>query len=79
MPCRSLAHSTRTLEELVEVPWTNGVRTRVGIRTVPRSRTIPRFNVDVLGRTMARAGVEYLHLTALGRLRRARKDSPNAA
>ena len=61
------------------MPWTNGVRTRVDIRTVPRSRTIPRFNVDVLGRTLARAGVEHLHLTALGRLRRARKDSPNAA
>ncbi|WP_338267516.1 DUF488 domain-containing protein [Corallococcus caeni] len=75
----ALGHSTRTLEELVEMLWANGVRTLVDIRTVPRSRTNPRFNVDVLGRTLAQVGVVHLHLPALGGLRRARKDSPNAA
>ncbi|MHA7630514.1 DUF488 domain-containing protein [Corallococcus sp. M7] len=75
----ALGHSTRPIEELVEMLWANGVRTLVDIRTVPRSRTNPQFNVDVLGRTLARVGVEHLHLPALGGLRRARKDSPNAA
>ncbi|WP_208718947.1 DUF488 domain-containing protein [Corallococcus sicarius] len=75
----ALGHSTRTVEELVEMLWANGVRTLVDIRTVPRSRTNPQFNVDVLGKTLERAGVEHLHLAALGGLRRARKDSPNAA
>ncbi|RKH56504.1 DUF488 domain-containing protein [Corallococcus llansteffanensis] len=75
----ALGHSTRTVEELVEMLWANGVRTLVDIRTVPRSRTNPQFNVDVLGKTLMRAGVEHLHLAALGGLRRARKDSPNGA
>ncbi|RKH16781.1 DUF488 domain-containing protein [Corallococcus sp. CA047B] len=75
----ALGHSTRTVEELVGMLWSNGVRTLVDIRTVPRSRHNPQFNVDVLGPLLAQVGVEYLHLAALGGLRHARKDSPNGA
>lgn len=75
----ALGHSTRPVEELVEMLWTHGVRTLVDIRTVPRSRANPQFNADVLGKTLARAGIEHVHLPALGGLRRARKDSPNGA
>src|SRR6185437_8790030 len=47
----------------------------------PRSRTNPQFNVDALPEALATAGIGYVHLSALGRLRHRRKTaipSPNA-
>jgi uncharacterized protein (DUF488 family) len=75
----AVGHSTRTAEELVALLEAHSVRTLVDIRTVPRSRTNPQFNVDVFPRTLARAGLGHAHLARLGGLRRPRKDSPNAA
>jgi uncharacterized protein (DUF488 family) len=51
------------------------------VRSVPRSRTNPQFNADVLSEALAAAGMTYRHLRALGGLRHRRKDampSPNA-
>jgi uncharacterized protein (DUF488 family) len=52
------------------------------VRTVPRSRFNPQFNADVLPATLARAGISYRHLVALGGLRHRPKGaspSPNTA
>jgi uncharacterized protein (DUF488 family) len=75
----AVGHSTRTAEELVELLRAHGVETLADIRTVPRSRTNPQFNRDVLPRTLAAAGLRYAHLPRLGGLRRPRPDSPNGA
>lgn len=75
----AVGHSTRTAEELVALLQAHGIRTLADIRTVPRSRTNPQFNVDAFPRTLARAGIDHAHLPRLGGLRRPRKDSPNAA
>jgi uncharacterized protein (DUF488 family) len=47
----------------------------------PRSRewANPQFEGPALARALAAAGIGYSHLPRLGGLRRARKDSPNAA
>ncbi len=57
----------------------HGVETLVDVRTVPRSGHNPQFNSDALPAALAAAGIEYLHMPALGGLRRPRKDSPNLA
>jgi uncharacterized protein (DUF488 family) len=75
----AVGHSTRTAEELVELLQAHGVETLADIRTVPRSRTNPQFNLDVFPRTLAAAGLRHAHLPRLGGLRRPRPDSPNAA
>lgn len=75
----ALGHSTRSTEELIELLWSHGVATLVDIRTVPRSRTNPQFNLDVLPGSLAQAGIGHVHLAALGGLRKTRPDSPNAA
>ena len=75
----AVGHSTRTVEELVELLRAHGVETLADIRTVPRSRTNPQFNRDALPRTLAAAGLRYAHLPRLGGLRRPRPESPNAA
>ncbi|HET8699271.1 MAG TPA: DUF488 domain-containing protein, partial [Gammaproteobacteria bacterium] len=43
-----------------------------------RSRHNPQFNADTLGAALAPHGIRYVPIAALGGLRRARKDSPNA-
>jgi uncharacterized protein (DUF488 family) len=75
----AVGHSTRTAEELMALLEAHGVRTLVDIRTVPRSRTNPQFNLDTFPETLARAGLGHAHLPRLGGLRRPRQDSPNAA
>jgi uncharacterized protein (DUF488 family) len=75
----ALGHSTRSLDELVALLHAFDVRVLADIRTVPRSRHNPQFDADALRRALPRRGIRYAHVAALGGLRRARADSPNAA
>ncbi|MEB2310705.1 MAG: DUF488 domain-containing protein [Sorangiineae bacterium] len=71
----TIGHSTRSLDELVELLRAHRVELVADVRTVPRSRTNPQFNLDVLPDSLALARIGYQHLAALGGLRHARKDS----
>ena len=75
----TVGHSTRSDEELLELLERFDVSLLVDIRTVPRSRRNPQFNVDVLPGTLRARGLSYVHLPSLGGLRRARPDSVNTA
>jgi uncharacterized protein (DUF488 family) len=76
----AIGHSTRPLEELVDLLAAAGVRTLADVRTIPRSRANPQFEGPALARGLAAAGIGYAHLPALGGLRHARKGSvENAA
>jgi uncharacterized protein (DUF488 family) len=75
----ALGHSTRPQAELLDILRSFGIRTLVDIRTVPRSRTNPQFNPDVLAPALERDGFRYAHLSKLGGLRkRTFAQSPNA-
>ena len=79
-PWFTIGHSTRAVGELVSLLRAAGADTVIDVRTVPRSRTNPQFNADVLPDTLARAGIGYRHIARLGGLRGHRKDmepSPN--
>jgi len=75
----AVGHSTRPSAELVELLRGAGVVTLADVRTIPRSRANPQYEGAALSRALAEAGIGYVHLPALGGLRRARKDSPNGA
>jgi uncharacterized protein (DUF488 family) len=75
----TLGHSTRPLEEFVEVLRAHGVRRVVDVRSIPRSRHNPQFNRDTLGRFLRNRGISYRHMKSLGGLRRARPDSTENA
>ncbi len=75
----TVGHSTRTLEDLVEMLRAFEVDVLVDIRTVPRSRRNPQFNRDALPGSLRGHGIHYVHLAALGGLRHPRADSPNTA
>lgn len=76
----TIGHSTRTIAEFLELLQRVAVDVLVDVRSIPRSRTNPQFNADVLPEMLAPAGIAYRHLRSLGGLRHRRKDeipSPN--
>lgn len=74
----TVGHSTRSLQELVVLLGAFEVSVLADIRTIPRSRRNPQFNLDALPSALKAQGLVYAHLPELGGLRRPRKDSPNA-
>ncbi|HET8936845.1 MAG TPA: DUF488 domain-containing protein, partial [Polyangiales bacterium] len=75
----TIGHSTRTFDDLLRILRAFDIAVLVDIRTVPRSRHNPQFNRDVLHATLRSRHLRYVHISELGGLRRARKDSPNTA
>ena len=73
----TVGHSTRSADEFVALLTAHHVRRLVDVRTIPRSRHNPQFNSDGLPNTLQQAGIEYVHMPALGGLRRPRPDSVN--
>jgi uncharacterized protein (DUF488 family) len=76
LPFFTIGHSTRSIAEFVELLRTAGVQLVVDVRTVPRSRTNPQFNCDVLPKTLSKFQIGYEHIAALGGLRGHRNDVP---
>lgn len=76
----TIGHSTRSAAELVDLLGQVPIELLVDIRSLPRSRTNPQFNAELLPATLAESGIRYRHLAALGGLRGPRKGgipSPN--
>ena len=73
----TIGHSTRPMEEFIELLRQHGVERLVDIRTIPRSRHNPQFNGDALARSLRGEQIEYAHLKELGGLRHPRPDSAN--
>lgn len=55
----------------------HGVNRLLDVRTMPRSRTNPQFNREMLPTALEQAGIEYAHVAELGGLRHTHKDSIN--
>lgn len=72
----TIGHSTKTISEFVRLLRVGEVERVVDIRTVPRSRTNPQFNRDVLGKSMKPYGVKYAYLPKLGGLRGRSQNVP---
>lgn len=65
----TVGHSTRPVAELIDILRAWDISKLVDIRTIPRSRTNPQFNGDVLRTTLSAERITYVHLAALGGLR----------
>ena len=74
----TVGHSTRSLRDFLQLLQAHSIDILADVRTIPKSRRHPHFAGDALSAALANAGLRYLHLPALGGLRRARPDSPNA-
>lgn len=78
MRVHTIGHSTRPLDELVACLRSFGITDLADIRTVPRSRRNPQYDTAALAEALPAEGIRYLHVPALGGLRKPRPDSPNA-
>lgn len=74
LPFFTIGHSNRPLEDFVALLREAGVELVADIRTVPRSRTNPQFNIDVLPVGLAPFDIRYEPMPALGGLRRKTKS-----
>jgi len=74
----TIGHSTRPPDDLAALLNEYGIRHLVDVRTLPRSRHNPQFNLETLPQNLAIHHIAYTHMPALGGLRHAHKDSINS-
>jgi uncharacterized protein (DUF488 family) len=74
----TVGHSTRPIENFIELLRVHRVTQLVDVRTVPRSRHNPQFNQEALRAALAEAGIDYAHAPGLGGFRRPSPESANA-
>ena len=77
-PFFTIGHSTRSIEDFVALLRGAEIRVVVDVRTVPRSRTNPQYNRDVLPQSLSAFQIGYEHIAALGGLRGHDRDVPDA-
>lgn len=65
----TIGHSTRPIAEFVEILRNSDVDLVVDVRTVPRSRTNPQYNFDVLPGELVPSHIGYERIGELGGLR----------
>ena len=75
----TIGHSTRSIEEFVQILKAYGIEQLIDIRTIPKSRRNPQFNRDSLPESLGQAAIKYQHMPGLGGLRHPRRDSSNTA
>ena len=75
-PIFTVGHSTRTIEDFVALLLAGGVDLVVDIRSVPRSRTNPQYNLDVLPDLLSGWEIEHTRIDELGGLRKASAAIP---
>jgi uncharacterized protein (DUF488 family) len=73
----TIGHSTRPIDEFIDLLTEHGVQRLIDVRTIPKSRHNPQFGREQLSASLERAGIHYTHMPGLGGLRRPRKDSTN--
>ncbi len=73
----TIGHSTRTLDEFIELLKSFRIECVVDIRSFPGSRRFPHFNKEALEVSLPQNKIKYIHLRELGGRRKAQPDSIN--
>ena len=75
----TVGHSTRTIEEFIDILRHHQIEILVDVRQFPGSRKFPHFGKVALHDALAAAGIRYEHLVELGGRRPVHRDSHNVA
>lgn len=75
----TIGHSTRTLEQFINVLRHHQIEAIADVRRFPGSRRLPQFGENALREALAAHGVHYCWIEELGGRRRPVKDSTNLA
>ena len=80
MTVYTIGHSTRTIDEFIDLLKNHEIEVLVDIRSFPMSRRLPHFNRENMEKSLAEAQIEYRWMQDLGgRRKRILQDSPNIA
>lgn len=74
----TIGHSTRTIEEFLELLKINHITHLIDVRTLPYSRRHPWFNKEILKEKLQAQNIQYLSMPNLGGLRKPAPNSINA-
>lgn len=75
----TIGHSTRTLEELIEMLRAFKIEMVADIRSYPGSRRYPQFNKEALEVSLPENDIQYVHLKKLGGRRKVSPESKNTS
>ena len=75
-PVYTIGHSTRSIIEFVELLRQGRVELVVDVRSIPRSRTNPQFNLDALPKALASWQIGHTWIEELGGRRNKSKTVP---
>lgn len=75
----TIGHSTRSIEDFIEMLNAFGIELLVDVRSFPGSKIFPQFNKENLAESLLTNKIEYIHLLRLGGRRKAKRDSKNIA
>lgn len=73
----TVGHSTRPLVEFIGLLKAHTVARLTDVRTVPRSRRNPQYNIDTLPVALAAEGIGCEHVAGLGGFRKTHAGSAN--
>jgi uncharacterized protein (DUF488 family) len=73
----TIGHSTRPIDDFIHLLRSHGVQRVIDVRTLPRSRFNPHFDIARLPTLLLAAQIQYTHLPDLGGLRRPDPHSAN--
>lgn len=74
LPIYTLGHSTRPIEAFVELLRAGNVQRLVDVRSIPRSRTNPQYNLETLPDLLEQWQIRHTIIPALGGRRSRQKD-----
>ena len=74
LPAYTIGHSTRSIDEFVQLLQAADVTLVIDVRTIRGSRANPQYNAETLPRSLAESGIGYTPIAELGG-RRSRQKS----
>ena len=75
-PFFTIGHSTRPVNEFIDLLKSAEIGMVADVRTIARSRTNPQYNGDTFPETLTRFAIGYEHIAPLGGLRARTRDVP---
>ena len=73
----TIGHSTRTMEEFLDLLFSFDIKILADIRRLPGSRKYPQFDQDNLRKSLEENGIKYIYIEDLGGRRKISPDSKN--
>lgn len=75
----TVGHSSRSLEDFLQILRTQVIELVADVRRFPGSRRLPHFSESSLKKALGEIEIEYVHLPELGGRRTAKANSANTA